>query len=154
MIDLVEKMAKSGNKVLEAAANDMSKWSKLKHDKQGLELFLTYNLVHLKFKLKGKDTRKEIVCTSNNRFIKVFSALKESMKKRAMQTKFDGLKTEDKSSVLTYNLLEGKYNTVDLHEWEIVSFITMSEDNIDMLDKVANEMLKRKVDNDLDGKSK
>lgn len=40
MIDLVEKMANSGNAVLEAAANDMSKWSKLKHNKQDLELFL------------------------------------------------------------------------------------------------------------------
>ncbi len=40
MLDLIEKMAKSGNSVLEAAANDLAKWSKLKHSKQDLELFL------------------------------------------------------------------------------------------------------------------
>lgn len=78
MLDLVEKMASSGNKVLEAAANDFTKWSKLKHTKQDLELFLQYNLVHMKFRPKGNATYKEIVCTSNNRFIKVFSTLKES----------------------------------------------------------------------------
>lgn len=78
MLDLVEKMANSGNKVLEAAANDFTKWSKLKHTKQDLELFLQYNLVHMKFRPKGHSTYKEIVCTSNNRFIKVFSSLKES----------------------------------------------------------------------------
>lgn len=78
MLDLVEKMAKSGNPVLEAAANDMSKWSKLKHNKEDLELFLQYNLVHMKFRPKGHATFKEIVCTSNTRFIEVFSKLKES----------------------------------------------------------------------------
>ena len=78
MLDLIEKMAHSGNAVLEAAANDMSKWPKLKHNKQDLELFLQYNLVHLKFRPKGKAAMKEIVCTSNTRFIQVFSKLKES----------------------------------------------------------------------------
>lgn len=149
MLDLVEKMASSGNKVLESAANDFSKWKKLKHNKQDLELFLQFNLVHLRFRPKGHTTFKEIVCTSNTKFIKVFSALKESQKKRAMAVKSDGIKTKDKDSVLTYNLLEGKYNTVDLGWWELVAFITMSEDNIEVLDKVANEMLKRQIDYDL-----
>jgi hypothetical protein len=75
--------------------------------------------------------------------------LRESQKKRALSTKFDGIKTKDKDSVLTYNLLEGKYNTVDLGWWELVAFITMSEDNIEVLDKVANEMLKRNVIKDI-----
>lgn len=152
MIDLVEKMASSGNAVLEAAANDMSKWSKLKHNKQDLELFLQYNLVHMKFRPKGHAVMKEIVCTSNTRFIQVFSKLKESQKKAALKSKFDGIKTKDKDSVLTYNLIEDKYNTIDLSMWELVSFITMSEDNVELLDKVANEMLKRQIDYDLSKK--
>ena len=151
MVDLVEKMAKSGNKVLEAAANDLAKWSKLKHSKQDLELFLQFNLVHLRFRPLNHAVIKDIVCTSNTRFIQVFSSLKESDKKKALRSKFDGIKTKDKSSVLTYNLLEGKYNTIDLSMWEIASFITMSEDNVEILDKVANEMLKRRVDKDLTG---
>ncbi len=36
--------------------------------------------------------------------------------------------------------------------WEIVSFITMVPENIEVLDKVANEMLKRKIDDDIDKK--
>lgn len=54
--------------------------------------------------------------------------------------------------MLTYNLVEGKYNTVDLSQWELIAFITMSEDNVEILDKVANEMLKRQIDKDLTGK--
>ena len=149
MLDLVEKLANSGNKVLEAAANDFSKWSKLKHNKQDLELFLQYNLVHMKFKPKKHIVMKEIVCTSNTRFIALFSARKTSQKNDAKKIKFDGIQTKDQSSVLTYNLIEGKYNTIDLSMWEIISFITMSEDNVDILDAVTNEMLKRKIVDDL-----
>ena len=52
--DLVEKLLKSGNKVLESAGKDLGKWSKLKHNKQDLELFLQFNLAHLRFLPKGK----------------------------------------------------------------------------------------------------
>ena len=53
---------------------------------------------------------------------------------------------------MTYNLVEGKYNTIDLTWWELISFITMSEDNVELLDQVANEMLRRSIDKDLTSK--
>ena len=92
---------------------------------------------------------KEIVCTSNTRFIAVFSALKDSLKKRALATRVDGISTKDSSSTMTFNLIDNKYNTIDLSMWEIVAFLTISEDNIEILDKVANELLKKKIEHDL-----
>ena len=149
-MDIIQKLAKSGNKVLEAAANDMSKWSHLKHNKQDLELFLQFNLVNLRFKPKNKHSMQEIVCTSNTRFIEVFSKLKKSEKKKAISTRIDGIRTKDPYSILTYNILEGKYNTIDLTSWEIVGFISMTEENIEILDDVLNDMLKIQVIDDLD----
>lgn len=149
MVDLVEKLASSGNKILEAAANDWSKWSKLKHSKIDLEFFLKNNIVHLRFRPKNAVVMKEIVCTSNTRFIAVFSALKDSLKKRALATRVDGISTKDSSSTMTFNLIDNKYNTIDLSMWEIVAFLTISEDNIEILDKVANELLKKKIEHDL-----
>lgn len=149
MNDLVEKLASSGNKILEAAANDWSKWSKLKHSKIDLEFFLKNNIVHLKFRSKNAAVMKDIVCTSNTRFIAVFSALKDSLKKKALRTKFDGISTKDKTSIMTFNLIDNKYNTIDLSMWEIVAFLTITEDNIEILDKVANELLKKQIDHDL-----
>lgn len=149
MVDLIEKMASSGNKILEAAANNWSKWSKLNHSKIDLEFFLKNNIVHLKFRPKNAVVMKEIVCTSNTRFISVFSALKDSLKKRALKSKFDGISTKDKTSVLTFNLIDNKYNTIDLTTWEIVAFLTITEDNIEILDKVANELLKKNIVHDM-----
>lgn len=154
MKSLVEMMAKSGNSVVEAASKDVASWSKLKHSKKDLEFFLKHNIAHLKFKPKNAAVFKEIVCTSNTRFIKVFSALKESQKKNALKTPFDGISTDDPASVLTFNLIENKYNTVSLGQWEILFFLTIKEDNIEELDKVANELLNRTIDKDLTSEKK
>ena len=150
MEDLVEKLLSSGNKVLEAAGKELPKWKKLKHNKQDLELFLQFNIAHIKYRPKNEVVMKDIVCTSSTRFIKVFSKLKESDKKHALKkTKNDGIKTKDKNSVLTYNLLENKYNTVMLDMWQIVNFLTITPDNIEILDTVINDMLKRPIDKDI-----
>lgn len=152
-MDLVEKLASSGHEVLEAAANDWSKWSKLSRSKKDLEFFLKNNIVHLKFRPKNAVAMKEVVCTSNTRFIAVFSALKSSLKKKALKSRNDGIATKDISSIMTYNLIDNKYNTIsDLMAIEIVAFLTISDDNIELLDKVANELLRRQVVDDLSKK--
>ena len=149
MEDLVEKLLDSGNKVLEAAGKDIGKWSKLKHNKEDLELFLQFNLAHIKFRPSGDVVMKDIVCTSNTTFINMFSKLKESDKKKAARAKNQGIRTKEKKQVLTYNLLENKYYTLPLDMWEIVSFLTISSDNIEILDQVVNDMLKRPIQKDL-----
>lgn len=143
---LVEKLLSSGNDVLEAAGKDIGKWAKLKHNKEDLELFLQFNLAHIKFRPKNAIVMQDVVCTSNTTFINVFSKLKTTDKAKALRTTNSGIRTKDKSSVLTYNILDNKYYTIDLGLWEIVTFLTISPDNIAVLDKVVNEMLKKPVD--------
>ena len=146
--DLVEKLLESGNKVLEAAGNDMKMWSSFKHVKRDLEVFLAHNLVHLKFKPKNAAVMKEIVCTSSTPFIRAFSLLKEQDKRKAFRAKNLGIKTKDPCTVMTYNVLDGEYNTIALDLWEIVNFISITPENIEVLDKVANDLLKRAMKND------
>ena len=153
MEDLVERLLNSGNKVLEAAGKDISKWSKLKHNKEDLELFLQFNIVHLRFRPKGKAVMQDIVCTSDTQFIEVFSKLKASDKKTALKSKNKGIRTNDPKSVLTFNLIENKYNTVMLDFWDIITFLTITPDNIEILDSIANDMLKRPIENDLNSKN-
>lgn len=148
-MDIIQQLAKSGNKLLEAAANDMSQWQQLKHNKQDLELFLQFNLVNLRFKPKNKHSMQEIVCTSNTKFIEVFSKLKKSEKQKALKLKNDGIRTKDPNSILTYNIITNKYNTIDLSAWEIVNFISMTEDNIEILDDVLNNIMRKQIVDDL-----
>lgn len=149
-MELVEQMIASGNATLKAAANDMKLFNGLKHDKEGIETFLAHTIAHIRFKKKNTSaTLTDIVCSSNTKFIAVFSQLKTSQKKKALKIKSDGIHTKEPNSILTFNLESNKYNTIMLDKWEIVSFITIQEDNIELLDKVANELLKRKIDDDL-----
>lgn len=146
MVDLVEKLAKSGNEVLEAAAKRINKWKKLKHVKQDLELLLQFNIVHLKWKPAGHATFSEIVCTSNTRLIEVFSAIKESDKKKRLKAKNDGIRTQNPNSIMTFSLLDNKYYTINLDDWHIVNFISIDEDNIELLDKFINDILKNRTE--------
>lgn len=148
-MDIIQQLAKSGNKLLEAAANDMSQWQQLKHNKQDLELFLQFNLVNLRFKPKNKHSMQEIVCTSNTKFIEVFSKLKKSEKQKALKLKNAGIRTNEPNSVLTYNIITNRYNTIDLSTWEIVNFISMTEDNIEILDDVLNNIMRKQIVDDL-----
>ena len=148
-MDLVEQMISSGNATLKAAANDMKLFKGLKHDKEGIETFLMHTIAHIRFKKKNTSaTMTDVVCSSNTRFIAVFSQLKTSQKKKALSTKFSKIHTNEPNSILTFNLETNKYNTIMLDKWEIVSFITIQEDNIELLDRIANELLKRKIDDD------
>lgn len=95
---------------------------------------------------------QDIVCTSNTRFIKVFSEVKKSQKKEKLKIKNDGIRTKDPHSILTYNIIKDTYNTIDLSQWEIINFISMTEENIELLDQVINDLLKKQVIDDLTGK--
>lgn len=149
MEDLVEKLLSSGNKVLEAAGKQLPKWKNLEHKKQDLEFFLQFNIAHIRFRPKGAMVMQDIVCTSNTTFIEVFSKLKESEKKKALKSKNSGIRTNDPKSILTFNLLKNSYNTIMLDFWEIVNFLTITPDNIELLDKFVSDFLKRPIEKDL-----
>lgn len=143
-LDLITQLKRSGEKLLETTAQGIELFSSLNHNKRDLELFLQYNLAELKFKPDAKKDFKTIVCTSNTRLIKVFQALKTFEKKKALaSTPFSGIKTRNSSSILTFNLVDNKYNTVSLRAWEIRNFVTITEKNVEVLDVLLGDLLKR-----------
>lgn len=142
---LIATLRGSGNKVLEAAAKDAPKWLKLKHCKTDLELFLQFNLTHLRFKPLGGNEYSEGLYTSNTRLISVLQAKTAQQKKKAFQAKSDGMRTKDSLSVMSYNVIEGKPNTISLQAWEIIGFITINPENALILDEVLNDALSGKT---------
>lgn len=145
---LIEDLKKSGNKLLAISADNASRWSMLKHNKKDLETFLKYNITELRFKPKDGSDFKTIVCTSNTRLIKTFQAVKEFDKKKALaNTPFDGIQTNDSTSILTFNLVDNKFNTVFLKAWALGNSIEISEDNVAILDVLLSDLLGRTKNN-------
>ena len=62
-----------------------------------------------------------------------------------MKTPFDGIRTNDTTSILTYDLSSRTYKTVSLKAWEIMNFISITPDNIELLDNLINQILKAKI---------
>lgn len=144
MINLIDKLKASGKEILEAQGKGIELWKNLKHNKHDLELFLQFNISELRFKPKDAKEFKTIVCTSNTRLISVFQALKEIDKKKAFKsTPFDGIKTKNSNSILTFNLIDNKYNTILLSAWELGSFLTITENNLLTIDALLCDLLKR-----------
>lgn len=144
MASLIDRLKASGKEVLEAQGNGIEMWKTLKHNKHDLELFLQFNITELRFKPKGTRDFKTIVCTSNTRLISVFQALKEIDKKKAFKSiPFDGIKTKNSNSIMTFNLIDNKYNTILLSAWELGSFVTITENNLLIIDALLCNLLKR-----------
>lgn len=141
---LIQLLRDSGSPALEAAAKDAPKWLKLRHCKGDLELFLQFNIAHLRFKPLGKDGYAEGLYTSNTRLASVLQAKTADAKKKAYRLRGDGMRTKDALSVMSYNIIEGRPNTISLQAWEIVGFITINPDNALILDQVLNCILNGK----------
>jgi len=143
-ISFIDRLKASGKELLETQGAGIEMWKSLKHNKHDLELFLQFNVTELRFKPKDEHDFKTIVCTSNTRLIAVFQALKEIDKKKAIEsTPFNGIKTKNSSSILTFNLVDNKYNTISLRAWELGNFVTITEKNLPTLDVLLCDLLKR-----------
>ena len=146
MADIIKAFSESSDPVVQAAIRDSKKWMKLKKCKTDLELLLTYNIAHLAFKKTDDVKYTHIICTSNTRLINVYSAKKSADYTKALASKFDGIKTNDSNSIMTYDLIEGKLKTIPLKSWHIVwpDCISISTSNVAILDNIIRNCLHRK----------
>lgn len=142
-MDFIQQMRASGNKLLETEAQDLATWSKLKHNKQDLELFLNFNIAEIEFKTKS-DEKATVIGTANTSLVKVFSAKKDVDKQKAAKLKSSGMRTKDSTSVQIWDLVENKPKTIMLSAWSIKNFISISEKNILVLDEVLRDLLKKR----------
>lgn len=140
MADLIAQM-RAGSKILQTEAEDLQKWSKLKHNKADLELFLAFNIAELKFKtIDGADASG--IFTGNMPLIEVMQAAKVADKKKIAKKKAAAIRTKDPFSVDAWDLVDNKRKTVSLRSWQIVNFLTISPKNVLVLDEVIKQILK------------
>ena len=97
MADLIAQM-RAGSKILQTEAEDIQKWSKLKHNKADLELFLAFNIAELKFKtVDGADASG--IFTGNMPLVEVMQAAKAADKKKIAKKKAAAIRTKDPFSI-------------------------------------------------------
>lgn len=145
-MNIIHRIKSTNNPLLVSEAASVEKWKDLPHNKSGLELFLQFNIAELKFKPKSLMAFKTVICTSNTQFISVFTQRRESLKNEAAaKVAFSGIYTKDSDSVMSFNLLTNRYNTISIRAWEIVNFVSIIPENVVVLDQIVNDILGRKI---------
>lgn len=133
MIDFIEKLKSSKNIFLKTEGDTIEKWKSLPHNKEGLDLFLKFNIVEIDY------DGKSYYCTSNveiiNRLLKVLG-IADRIFEKSFQTK--------RNIVLSWNLISDKIISFSMKkEWNLVKFITVDAKNLEILNSVLNETLKK-----------
>lgn len=141
-MNFIKLMRESDNELLKAEARDLAKWSKLKHTRECLELFLEFNVAEISFKTKDGEDR-ELLCTSNAALAKLLQMSSQEPEAKAKAAKLRGsvIKSKDKSCVLTWDVENGKFASIWLDSWQIDNFIEISPDNALLLDALCRRVL-------------
>lgn len=116
MVTFLDKVKDTGNKLLEAELTGLSKWEKLRHTKDDLELFLNFNIAEIQYLTKDSKLRS-IVCTSNTALVNTFNTKKSADKQAFAKESSAGIKTRDRGSIDTWDLIDNKRKTVNLASW-------------------------------------
>lgn len=74
--------------------------------------------------------------------VEVMQAAKATDKKKIAKKKATAIRTKDPFSVDAWDLVDNKRKTVSLRSWQIVNFLTISPENILVLDEVIKQILK------------
>ena len=61
MSDIIKTLRESNSLLLKAEAEDIAKWSKLRHTKSDLELFLQFNIAEIEFRTLDVLEIKKII---------------------------------------------------------------------------------------------
>lgn len=141
-MNFIKLMRESDSELLKAEARDLAKWSKLKHTRECLELFLEFNVAEISFKTKDGEDR-ELLCTSNAALAKLLQIAdpKPEAQTKAAKLRGAAIKSKDCSCVLTWDVENGKFASIWLDSWQIENFIEISPDNVLLLDKLCRQVL-------------
>lgn len=144
-MNLIQKLETyiSKNKLLKTQTKSIKKWLKLEKSKSALETILAHNIVKLAWKPIKSSKYDVIIATSNTKFIKIYETIKKEDKIKLIDTPYDGIYTRNSHSVLTYDLKDKTYKTIDLKAWEVLPLVEILPEieNILVLDQIVNECL-------------
>lgn len=137
MASFIEELKKSNNVLLENEAKGIELFRTLRHNKHDLDTFLKYAIAEIL-----TSSKKLLVCTSNEALVKKFSPIKTIglTLEKTMRAPF---KTSEHHNALTWDLIKNKYASISGNSWQILNFVVIDENNIDILYSAILDLLKK-----------
>lgn len=137
MDSIIEFLKANNNELLKNEAAGLELFKELRHDKHSLDIFLKHSVAEIL-----TTSKKRLLCTSNEELVKKFSAIKTegAPLMKVMRAPFE---TSPKHNALTWDLLKNKYASIAGNGWQILNFIVIDKDNVEILHKAISDLLKR-----------
>jgi hypothetical protein len=140
-MNIIDLLRNSNKELLKAEAEDISKWSKLKHNKEDLNLLLKFNIAEIEYK-KTDNKSSSIVCTSNSVLIDTIHVKHKDLKKAKLKYNLKDVVPEKNNKLKTFDLIDKKIKTLPLTDWKIKNFISITPENILILHELLENILK------------
>lgn len=130
--------------LLEAELMTKDAFKGFRRRKEDLEALLTCAVCVLEFKPKDEKTPRRILCCSNIRFVNAYKAVKKADMEKALRSQYAGMHARDASTIMTYDLMEGKLKTIGIppNTWYVPHAWMFSEKTIPALIPLIKECLK------------
>lgn len=136
MKDLIETLKSSRNILLKAEGEAIEKWKNLPQSKEGLDLFLKFNIAEILY------DRTSYFCTSNvdlvNRILKILGSNNKISK--------NGFSSR-RNIVMAWDLVEDKIISFSMkNKWNILNLVPINPANIELLESILKDLLRRKAE--------
>ena len=132
-----------GYKLLEAELMTKNAFKGFKRTKSDLETLLACAICVLEFVPKSGEP-KRMLCCSNIRFVNAFKSIKKKDAEKALRSPYVGMRTKDPTTVMTYDLVDGKPKTVSIkpNAWYVPHAWMFSDKTLPVLVPLVRECLK------------
>ena len=138
MESFIDTLKKSNNELLKNESEGIELLRSLRHNASDLKVFLANTVAEIR--LRSGET---LICTSNNELVQKFSKAKPvGGTPDANKTKI--FQNESRNFALTWDLMKNKYASVAGNDWQIMNFIVIRSENVEILHRTINELLKEK----------
>jgi hypothetical protein len=151
MSKLLSDVRKSVEALEIKLAEDIGVWNDLISKvgaKSALETYLGTHISEITYKTGNSPKPRHIICTSNQRLINVFKAIKANDKRKLAGTDpAISIRTRDSLSVTTFNLVECHTEVIPLNSISVsplsIPMLDLSVDNLLLLETALWTLLKK-----------
>ena len=144
LTNFIGRLKASAPKLFQGQLDDIKKWSRVPHNKTGLELFLANAIAEI-WVYPNDPKRKSVrILSSNVDFVKEFTRnnIYRIKPPVSVVTSVDPFKSRVNDIVLSWDLVKQKFSTIKGNEWQIMNFVIINKENVLPLWNIVRQLVR------------
>ena len=142
--NFIKRVKASAPKLFQNQVEEIKKWSRVPHNKTGLELFLANTIAEIWVNPNDLRNRSIRILSSNIDFVKEFTrnSIYRIKSPVAIVAGGDPFKSKKADIVLSWDLVKQHFSTIKGDQWQIMNFIVISKENVLPLWNIVRQLVR------------